>query len=132
MAEQDTSWIQEGALIIEHFNSHAQQHVRLWRIDKVSPKTFVVQGTRVHKEKMETQPGGTWGPVHRYLNPKSEEAKPLLRIREVQRARNRVNNAISDWQKMERHGASETDGYAAQAKMLSDLLLDYIKVEKGE
>jgi hypothetical protein len=130
MAENDTSWIREGGLIIEHHNQHGEHLVRLLKIGKVSPKTFVVQGHRVHKEKLELQVGGTWGPVYRYVNPEDDAAKPLLRLREIQRARRRIAEAISQWRRIDT-GDKDRDARIEKAQELAELLLDYVKVERG-
>lgn len=128
MVEQDTSWIVPGAKIIEWRTYAGEQIVALRAIESVAPKTFVVAGSRIRKDRMEQQRGGDYGPTYHYVNPNSEEAKPLLRLRQVQRARRRVDEAMSEWRKID---SNESEQRVEKAQELANLLLDYIQVEQG-
>lgn len=129
MSEENQDWIVPGAKIIEYRHYAGEQVVGLRTIESVAPKSFVVGGTRVRKERMKRQVGGDYGPTYHYVNPSSEEAGPLLRLREVQRAQRRIEQAMQQWRLL---GLGETDARVYLAKHLADLLLDYVKVQKGE
>lgn len=128
MGEENQDWIVPGAKIIEYRHYAGEQVVGLRTIESVAPKSFVVGGTRVRKDRMERQVGGDYGPTYHYVNPRSEEAGPLLRRREVQRAQLRIDKAMQQWRQLD---LGETDARVQLAKHLAELLLDYVKVEKG-
>lgn len=129
MTEQDLSWIVPGAKIIEYRHYAGEKLVGLRTVESVAPQSFVVDGVRIRKDRMQKQRGGEYGPSYYYVNPASPEAGPLLHRREVQRAQLRIDKAMQQWRQID---LGETDARVLHAKHLAELLLDYVKVEQGE
>lgn len=129
MSEENQDWIIPGAKIIEYRHYLGELVVALRTVQSVAPQSFVVEGVRIRKDRMERQIGGDYGPTYHYVNPNSERAGPLLHQRKIQVARLRIDQAMHQWKRLEGRQHEER---VKLAKELATLLLAYVKAEQGE
>lgn len=132
MSEEDQSWIVPGAKVFEYTTGRMgyEPMFYLRTIESVAPKSFVVRGDRIRKDKMERRTAGYT--TYYYINPESDRAKNMIRSRELSNHYGKVRDQAEEFSKGRKDGYRLTrDQRIQQAEDLIEALQAFVADERA-